>query len=108
LFSNSVVMTQTPTKTSWAMEELLQPWVHYIPLSENLSDVAEKMQWVVDNDEAAQRIATNGQLWIRDLVFHPDADSDEEVIFNDIVRRYSVHFRYNPSLFPGHSLVEDI
>ena len=30
LFSNSVVLTQTPTCTSWAMEELLVPWVHYI------------------------------------------------------------------------------
>jgi hypothetical protein len=33
LLSNSVVMTQDLVYTSWAMEELLEPWVHYIPLN---------------------------------------------------------------------------
>jgi len=98
LFSNSVVLTQPPTKTSWAMEELLEPWVHYIPLADDLSDVQEKMQWVIDNDEEAQRIAHRGQLWISDLIFHPDAEKDEERIFDDILRRYRAHFRHQPTL----------
>ena len=98
LFSNSVVLTQPPTKTSWAMEELLEPWVHYIPLADDLSDAQEKMQWVIDNDEEAQRIAHRGQLWISDLVFHPDAEKDEERIFDDILLRYRAHFRHQPTM----------
>ena len=35
LFSNSVVFMAPPTKTSWAMEEKLVPYVHYIPLWQN-------------------------------------------------------------------------
>lgn len=96
LYSNSVVLTQTPTKTSWAMEELLEPWVHYVPLADDLSDVEEKMQWVIDNDEEAQKIALRGKLWIHDLVFHPDAEVDEELIFDEIVRRSKAHFVRNP------------
>jgi Glycosyl transferase family 90 len=96
LYSNSVVLTQTPTKTSWAMEELLEPWVHYVPLADDLSDVEEKMQWVIDNDEEAQRIALRGKLWIHDLVFHPDAEVDEQLIFDEILRRYKAHFVHNP------------
>jgi len=83
---------QAPTKTSWAMEELLEPWVHYIPLSADLSDVEEKMQWVIDNDAEARRIAHRGKLWISDLVFHPDAERDERLVYDEILRRYSTHF----------------
>jgi hypothetical protein len=98
LYSNSVVMTQTPTKTSWAMEELLEPWVHYVPLNDDLSDVEEKMQWIIDHDEEAQRIAYRGKLWIHDLVFHPDAATDEALIFDEILQRTKAHYRRNPSL----------
>ncbi len=98
LYSNSVVMTQTPTKTSWAMEELLEPWVHYVPLSDDLSDVEEKMQWIIDHDEEAQRIAYRGKLWIHDLVFHPDAPKDEELVFDEILRRTKAHYMRNPNL----------
>jgi hypothetical protein len=98
LFSNSVVLTQTPTCTSWAMEELLQPWVHYIPINDNLSDVEEKVQWVLDHDVEAQTIARNGRLWIADLVYHPDADKDNEDILDETLKRYSSHFTYSPTL----------
>jgi Glycosyl transferase family 90 len=98
LYSNSVVLTQTPTKTSWAMEELLEPWVHYVPLADDLSDVEEKMQWIIDNDEEAQMIALRGKLWIHDLVFHPDAEIDEQIIFDEIIRRFKAHFVHNPFL----------
>lgn len=101
LFSNSVVMAQSPTKTSWAMEELLEPWQHYIPLADDLSDVEEKMQWVVENDVQAQEIAQRGRLWISDLVFHPDADRDETNIFREIFERYKLHFARDDSLLEG-------
>jgi hypothetical protein len=90
LFSNSVVLMPPPTFTSWAMEELLEPWVHYIPI--NATDVEDKMQWIVDNDDAARRIAVAGKLWIADLVLHPDVSADEEAILDEIVLRYQAHF----------------
>jgi hypothetical protein len=95
LLSNSVVLMQSPMFTSWAMEEMLEPWVHYIPLNRDLSDVEENMQWVLDNDEQAQRIAERGSLWIQDLVFHPDASIDDQWIQEEILRRYLAHFAMN-------------
>jgi hypothetical protein len=92
LLSDSVVMMQPPSFTSWAMEELLEPWVHYIPLNEDLSDVEEKMQWILDNDKKAQLIAQRGTLWIQDLILHPDAANDEKRIQEEIIRRYRAHF----------------
>jgi hypothetical protein len=92
LLSNSVVMMQPPSYTSWAMEELLEPWVHYIPLNEELSDVEEKMQWVLDHDDQAQQISKRGTLWIQDLVLHSDAVRDDRHIEEEIIRRYRAHF----------------
>jgi hypothetical protein len=92
LLSNSVVMMHPPSQTSWAMEELLEPWVHYIPLNEDLSDVEEKMQWVLDNDDEAQLISKRGSLWIYDLVLHPDSADDDQRIQEKIIRRYRAHF----------------
>jgi Glycosyl transferase family 90 len=93
--SNSVVLSPTPTCTSWAMKELLQPWVHYIPVSNDLSDVEEKVQWIVDHDIDAQQIARNGRLWIADLMYHPDATKDNEWIIDETLKRYRSHFTYN-------------
>lgn len=89
LFSNSVVLMPPPTFTSWAMEELLQPYVHYVPLNEELTDVESQMEWVVNNDEAAQQIAQRGKLWIQDLVLDESAESDDDWIQNEIMLRYS-------------------
>jgi Glycosyl transferase family 90 len=98
LLSNSVLIMQPPAVTSWAMEELLEPWVHYIPLNNNLTDVEEKMQWIIDNDEYAHRIAQRGTLWIKDLLFHRDAMADNVAVDLEILRRYRNHFRISVDL----------
>jgi hypothetical protein len=98
LMSNSVLMIPPPTLTTWAMEEFLEPWVHYIPLDPNLSDAEEKMQWVLDHDREAQQIAHRGGLWMKDMVYHPDAAKDDQAVYKEILRRYQSHFRASDKL----------
>lgn len=104
LLSQSVVLMPEPKHTSWAMEELLEPWVHYIPLNENATDVEEKMRWVVENDEHAQRISERASLWMQDLVFHPDAAEDDRLIQEEIMRRYFALFDTLPQHRPADSV----
>ena len=92
LLSQSIVLMPVPKHTSWCMEELLEPWVHYIPLDDFATNVEERMRWVVDHDEEAQRISERATLWMEDLVFHPDAKEDDRLISEDILRRYQSHF----------------
>jgi len=77
LQSESVVLMPPPTRTSWAMEELLQPWVHHIPMLPGGSNAEEMVQWVLNNDKEARRITERATLFIYDLVYHPDAENDE-------------------------------
>jgi len=96
LYSNSVVMAPKFTKSSWVMEDLLVPWVHFIPLDDSFEDVDEKMQWVLDHDEEAQAIARAGQLWMMDLWYHPQVEADTDAICDEILQRYARHWVYDP------------
>uniref|UniRef100_A0A8C4NU79 Glycosyl transferase CAP10 domain-containing protein n=1 Tax=Dicentrarchus labrax TaxID=13489 RepID=A0A8C4NU79_DICLA len=42
----------------------LKPWVHYIPVKQDLSDLRELLQFVKENDAIAQEIATRGKEFI--------------------------------------------
>jgi Glycosyl transferase family 90 len=66
---------------------------HYIPLDDFATNVEERMQWIVDHDEEAQRISERATLWMEDLIFHPDAAEDDRLIQEEILRRYQSHFR---------------
>ncbi len=41
----------------------LKPWIHYIPIKKDLSDLIEKIQWTMVNDNAAKTIAENGKYF---------------------------------------------
>ena len=93
LLSNSVVLMPIPKHTSWAMEERLIPWIHYVPLNDEATDVEEKMQWIIEHESDAQRISYAATLWMQDLVFHPDAAEDDRWIQEEMLKRYQMHFR---------------
>lgn len=98
LYSNSVVLMPPPTRTSWAMEELLVPWKHYIPIYPDASDAEEKMQWVIDHDNEAREIALHATLWMEDMMFHPDAQYDDHLINQQILRRYFANFALDSNI----------
>lgn len=88
LLSESVVLMPKTTRTSWAMEELLEEWVHYIPMYPNGSNAEAMIQWVGNNDLKAWRIAERGRMFMYDLLYHPDAAPDEHLVKEEIARRY--------------------
>jgi hypothetical protein len=97
LMSKSVVFMQKAIYTSWLMQEYLEPWVHYIPIDHDLMDVEEKMKWVMEHDTEARHIAERGTLWIYDLLFHADAEKDNDLIQTEMAHRYMAHFSLNTS-----------
>ncbi|XP_067856303.1 protein O-glucosyltransferase 1 [Heptranchias perlo] len=44
----------------------LKPWVHYVPVDQDLSDVRELLQFLKENDSIAQEIAERGRQFILD------------------------------------------
>ena len=43
----------------------LKPWVHYVPVKEDLEDLLEKLEWAKKNDQEAKQIAEAGQMFAR-------------------------------------------
>lgn len=44
----------------------LEPWVHYVPMSRDLGDVEERVQWARDHDGEARQIGRNAQEFVRE------------------------------------------
>ena len=95
LYSNSVVLMTKPTTESWAMENLLQPYLHYVPLANDFSDLEEKYKWCLNNEKKCIEISNNATKFIEQFL-----DEDKEMkIRIGIMERYfnniSFHFNLN-------------
>ena len=84
LYSNSVVLMTKPTTESWAMESFLKPFIHYIPLSDDYSDLEEKYNWCLKNENKCIEISKNASNYIEQFL-----DEDKELaIRKGIMERY--------------------
>jgi Glycosyl transferase family 64 domain/Glycosyl transferase family 90/Sulfotransferase family len=88
LYSNSVVMMAPPTKETWAMEGLLVPYYHYIPLAKDLSDIKEKLDWARRNDVLCRKISQQATRFMEELYTSEKAKKDNILIHQQIARRY--------------------
>lgn len=61
LASNSLCIMPPPKIESWLMEGLLIPWVHYVPLDDNLPDIYD---WCLKNPEACKEIVGNANVFV--------------------------------------------
>mmetsp|Transcript_38698 Transcript_38698/g.64191 ORF Transcript_38698/g.64191 Transcript_38698/m.64191 type:complete len:357 (-) Transcript_38698:421-1491(-) len=67
LASNSVVVMPLPTRETWLMEGLLQPYVHFVPIQHPDELLAVKT-WLEQNDDLCQAIVRNANVWITDVL----------------------------------------
>ena len=64
LASDSLVFMSSPKYESWLMESKLEPWVHYVPLEYDYSDLMEKYKWAENNQDKCIEIIKNANLFI--------------------------------------------
>jgi len=102
LFSNSIAMTPSFTWESWAMEGRLLPFVHYIPLKADMSNVEEMIEWAESHPDEARLIAERSTIYIYDLLFHPDGIKDERKIIEGIMERFEQNFGSHSEMKSTH------
>ena len=56
---------ETSMKDSFS--DALEPWKHYIPVKEDLSDLRERYDWARAHDEECRRISETATAWVRDF-----------------------------------------
>lgn len=50
----------------------LEPWRHFVPVRADLGDLAERIDWVRSNDDAAREIAAEGQALARSMTWESE------------------------------------
>ena len=92
LASNSVVFMTKPQTVSYAMEDLLVPFVHYIPLKDDYSNVLEMLEWARSNDDKCQWISEQATEFMNRLWISERARMENEVVMASLSRRYERQF----------------
>lgn len=65
LASQSVVLMPPPTVVSWALEDRLEPWVHYVPLQPDTRDLGDKLRWCDTHQTRCAAIAAAATAFMR-------------------------------------------
>ncbi|XP_066890638.1 protein O-glucosyltransferase 1 isoform X1 [Kogia breviceps] len=79
----------------------LKPWVHYIPVKTDLSNVQELLQFVKANDDVAQEIAERGSQFILN---HLQMD-DITCYWENLLTEYSKLLSYNVTRRKGYDQI---
>uniref|UniRef100_A0A1A8IFX5 Protein O-glucosyltransferase 1 n=1 Tax=Nothobranchius kuhntae TaxID=321403 RepID=A0A1A8IFX5_NOTKU len=71
----------------------LKPWVHYVPVQQDLSNVRELLQFVKENDAVAQEIAERG----KDFILRHLRMEDVSCYWERLLTEFSRLLAYKPS-----------
>ena len=53
-----------PTKISWLMEDTLEPWVHFLPVEADFSDLPERVDWCLSHPRECEAIGREGRCFM--------------------------------------------
>jgi len=94
LYSNSVVIMAKPTCISWAMEDRLKPYFHYIPVKDDYSNLVEVFNWALRNEAACRAISKNAKAFIKQFL----DEAKEKEIHRRIIKRYINNIQIKPKV----------
>jgi len=85
LYSNSVPFCPPFEMESWILESRLEPWVHYIPVHHEFTDLDDKVEWAINHPSQCQEVAQNGKSYISQFLNL----KTENHIIHQILHNYS-------------------
>ena len=65
LVTGSLLIKQDTDRFQW-WYSAFKPFVHYVPVKEDLSDLLEKIEWAKNNDQEVQKIVQQGKQFALD------------------------------------------
>jgi len=68
LYSNSVVFKVDSHYEQWYYKGI-KPWMHYIPVKGDLSDLDSQFEWAKQHDQECRQIAENGRAFAMQLTY---------------------------------------
>ena len=81
--SNSIVIAPLPQIESWFLESQLQPYVHFLPVKDDFSDLLEVFFWAESHPRECEKILTHAKQYTERL-----KDDDSEMKLQQKVLTY--------------------
>lgn len=81
----------------------LEPYVHFVPVKRDFSDLHEQIIWLKDNDDIAQEIARNGIEFVKR---HFSDEAMEEYIV-DLFKEYESIYNQENNDEPSYAQQEE-
>lgn len=88
-------MQETPCQEFFAT--LLVPWVHYIPVKNDLSDLVDLIRWAQANDDAIREISANAAEFAKEYL----SIEAWRIYIRTVFDAYARLMRYQPSRRPN-------
>ncbi|KAJ3235269.1 capsule-associated protein CAP1 [Chytriomyces hyalinus] len=86
LMTNSVILYNGVFIDWWNAR--LKPWVHYVPIQVDFSDMEEKLEWLIANDDKAKQIAMNAQTLVKQMSRYEEAMCYTGLLMTEYVDLY--------------------
>jgi len=96
LLSNSACFKQESNQVQW-FYAAVKPYVHYIPVKNDMSDLVEKIQWAQEHDRDVQAIVQNAQAFASKNLMLEDAYYYYAYVLSEYAKRQSIDFSQVPS-----------
>jgi hypothetical protein len=65
LFSNALMFKIDSNNVQWYYKDL-RPYIHYVPVKEDLSDLGDQIEWAKEHDEEAQAIVRRANVFAKE------------------------------------------
>lgn len=82
MLSNSVLLKQESIKIQW-FYSALKPYVHYVPIKNDLTDIFKQINWMKKHDEQIQNISNNANKFVKENLLPEHIDSHVSIILNE-------------------------
>lgn len=102
LASNSVPFMVEPDVESWLLESSLKAWEHYIPIEPDFSDLSSQIEWAVQNDGEAERIAKAGKEYMHQFKNRKTETDIEAAVLTAYLDRMDIRTSRLSGVVDGH------
>ena len=88
LLSTSAVLMPPANYISWLMEDKLRPWVHYIPVRQDFSDLEHQALWCLRHVDECEQIGRNGRCFMRQFLDRESENRIQNKVMHSVYKLY--------------------
>ncbi len=81
MLSNSVLLKQETNNIQW-FYPAIKPYVNYVPVKEDLTNIFDQLEWMKMNDNQVKEISINAQEFIKNELSPEDIEAHLVIILN--------------------------